>query len=99
MFIAGLIANGKDDQLAFAVHQLNCATRVFFMLLSRYRTILAIFCGAILLQACTILPQLEEPGITVNTVELLDSTGLSQRFKIGLLLTNPNSVALPIKGM
>lgn len=69
------------------------------MMLLQYRKLLALFCALALLQACTMLPRLEEPGITVNSVKLLEPTGLNQRFQIGLSLTNPNSVALPIRGM
>lgn len=69
------------------------------MMLLHYPKLLTLFCALALLQACTVLPRLEEPGITVSSVKLLESTGLNQRFRIGLSLTNPNSVALPIKGM
>lgn len=64
-----------------------------------YLRFLILACGVLLLQACTVLPRLEEPGVTVNSVKLLDPTGLSQRFQIGLSLTNPNGVALPVRGM
>lgn len=69
------------------------------MMLLQYRKLLTLFCAVALLQACTVLPRLEEPSIAVNSVKLMESTGLNQRFQIGLSLTNPNSVALPIKGM
>lgn len=68
-------------------------------MMQKYRTVFAFICGILLLQSCTFLPKLEEPGIAVSSVKLLDSTGLTQRFRIGLSLTNPNRVALPINGM
>src|SRR5690606_6768716 len=70
-----------------------------FVMMLCFQRLFTLFCAAMLLQACSLLPQLEEPSITVDSVKLLESTGLSQRFQIGLSLTNPNSVALPIRGM
>lgn len=54
----------------------------------------------VLLQGCsTFGPRFETPSINITSLELMESQGLSQRFKIGLVLTNPNAVALPIHGM
>ena len=60
----------------------------------------AIFFVLALVQGCsTFGPRFEAPTINITSLELMESQGLSQRFKIGLLLTNPNSVALPVNGM
>lgn len=53
-----------------------------------------------LLQSCAgARPGLEKPGVKVESLQVLDSKGLSQRFRIGLVLTNPNSTALPVDGI
>lgn len=70
---------------------------------SVYRKLFGICCAMIALalaQGCsTFTPNLEEPTVKLDSLQLAESTGLSQRFKIGLLLTNPNAVSLPVKGM
>lgn len=54
----------------------------------------------LLLQGCASLgPQLEKPTIKINSLQLMESQGLSQGFKIGLILANPNSRSLPVQGM
>jgi LEA14-like dessication related protein len=56
--------------------------------------------AALLLNGCAALnPKVEAPGINITSLELLETQGLSQRFKIGLLVTNPNASALPVSGM
>ena len=63
-------------------------------------TTLAIFLLSLLLQGCAILtPSLEEPGVKISSLSLGESTGLSQKFNIGLLITNPNATAIPVVGM
>ncbi|MEX1034177.1 MAG: LEA type 2 family protein [Cellvibrionaceae bacterium] len=56
--------------------------------------------AALFLPGCAILnPKLDRPTLKVDSLTLGESTGLNQRFRIGLLLANPNSVALPVTGM
>lgn len=47
----------------------------------------------------SLLPSLEKPAVQVESLQLLESTGVSQRLQIGLRISNPNSRSLPIKGM
>jgi LEA14-like dessication related protein len=52
------------------------------------------------LQACTLFrPGFQKPEVKIDSLQLLPSEGLSQRFRIGLLLSNPNDTALPVAGM
>ncbi len=54
----------------------------------------------LVLQGCTnVTPRFEAPTVKISSLKLLDSTGFNQRFRIGLLLTNPNAVSLPVAGM
>lgn len=69
------------------------------MLKQHFQRVFALLCGILLLQSCAFVPKLEQPGIALSSVKLLESEGLTQRFQIGLSLTNPNRVALPINGM
>lgn len=41
----------------------------------------------------------DKPKVAVNSLRVLEPQGLNQRFHIGLTLSNPNAVALPIEGM
>ncbi|BFM05654.1 LEA type 2 family protein [Halioxenophilus aromaticivorans] len=47
----------------------------------------------------SLVPGLEKPSIKVTSIGLGKSTTLSQGIEIGLVVTNPNGVALPVKGM
>ncbi len=47
----------------------------------------------------SLTPGMEKPTLKVTSIGLGKSTGLSQGFDIGLVVTNPNGVALPVKGM
>ncbi len=52
------------------------------------------------LAACAGLGKLtEKPQITLVNIETLESGNLEQRFGLTFRLLNPNSVALPIRGM
>jgi LEA14-like dessication related protein len=54
----------------------------------------------ILLQGCASLsPKFEQPEVEVLSIQRLPSTGMEQRFAMGLKVLNPNSRALNIKGM
>lgn len=54
----------------------------------------------LLLTACASLGVgMESPRVKLTSIDLLETQTLSQRFRIGLTLTNPNAVALPIRGM
>jgi len=44
-------------------------------------------------------PHFEEPGVEVVSLRMLPADGMTQRFAIGLRITNPNSVALNLAGM
>jgi len=51
-------------------------------------------------QGCAWLnPNFESPQVTLESLELLEQRGLSQRFRIGLRLLNPNSRTLSVNGM
>ncbi len=55
---------------------------------------------AVLLAGCAQLrPNFEQPQVTLESLEMLEQNGFSQRFRIGLRLTNPNSQPLAINGM
>lgn len=43
--------------------------------------------------------KLEEPRIRVESIQVLESRGLSQRFRVGLRVINPNDRVLPVKGL
>src|SRR5688572_27978749 len=54
----------------------------------------------VMVGACAHLgAKLEEPKIRVDSIELLESRGLNQRFRIGLRVINPNDRVLPVKGL
>ena len=53
-----------------------------------------------LLAGCTGMPgSLEKPDVNVTSIKIGANEGLEQRFIVGLRITNPNRVALPIHGM
>lgn len=61
---------------------------------------------AVVVAACCLLIScanlgvgLEAPKIKLVSVGMLPSEGLTQRFRIGLSITNPNAVALPVRGL
>ncbi|MCW8194627.1 LEA type 2 family protein [Proteobacteria bacterium 005FR1] len=67
---------------------------------SRFVLRFLIVVSIVALQACAVFrPGFEKPEVKIDSLQLLPSEGLSQRFRIGLLLSNPNSIALPIAGM
>jgi LEA14-like dessication related protein len=52
------------------------------------------------LQGCALLqPRLEQPGITITSLQLLPSQGIQQRIAVGLMITNPNDRDLSLKGI
>lgn len=56
--------------------------------------------AAFMLSACASLGMnYEKPKVAVTSIKMKEPQGLSQRFGIGLNISNPNAVALPIKGM
>lgn len=59
--------------------------------------IVALFC--IWLSSCAILPQLNSPEVSLLAIEPLKNKGLSARFKLRLLVTNPNDIDLDIDGV
>ena len=53
-----------------------------------------------LLGACaTLSPSFEEPSLQVNSIRLINSSGLASDFEISLRVTNPNRDDLSIDGM
>ena len=49
---------------------------------------------------CAVLsPDFEEPKVVLDSLEMLPTNGINQRFKIGLRMTNPNDKPLKIKGI
>ena len=55
----------------------------------------------LLLQGCTTLKPLdfEDPSVTVNSVKIVPSDGIAPKFEISLHVVNPNSIALPLRGV
>lgn len=52
------------------------------------------------LTSCAILsPSIEAPKVTLETLEMLPPTGMSQRFDIGLRMSNPNDRPIKINGI
>jgi len=52
------------------------------------------------LSGCAILqPQLEEPKVSVTSVQIIPSESMAPRFEIGLHIINPNLVPLALKGI
>jgi LEA14-like dessication related protein len=49
---------------------------------------------------CTVLtPHFEKPSLTVAGVDIEHADAREQRFRVRVLVTNPNSYALPIRGL
>ena len=55
----------------------------------------------LLLQGCATLKPLdfEDPSVTVNSVKIVPSEGIAPKFEISLHVVNPNSIALPLRGV
>ncbi|WP_426416416.1 LEA type 2 family protein [Aestuariirhabdus sp. LZHN29] len=67
---------------------------------SRYlQRVLALLLLMALTGCASLQPEYEKPRLNVTGIELLPAEGLSQRFKIGLRILNPNSTALPLEGI
>ncbi|MGY8870996.1 MAG: LEA type 2 family protein [Pseudomonadales bacterium] len=41
----------------------------------------------------------EDPSVTVNSVKIVPSDGIAPKFEISLHVVNPNSIALPLRGV
>ena len=55
---------------------------------------------AVLLAACTSMgPKLEAPKLELVGVQMLSTDMFAQRFKVRVLVKNPNDLELPIKGL
>jgi LEA14-like dessication related protein len=52
-----------------------------------------------LLAACAALPPTEPPRVSLSGLEPLDMTLFEQRFRLFLRVQNPNSRALPVRGL
>ena len=66
------------------------------MSISKFITLLSV----LLLSGCTTIQQLQELQVSLIKIEpALSSTGLSPRFNVHLLVTNPNDQDLEIQGM
>lgn len=54
----------------------------------------------LVISGCATLPNLlKDPSVALESVSLANNNLLSPRFKLVLRVTNPNSIALPVKGM
>jgi LEA14-like dessication related protein len=54
----------------------------------------------VMVSACAHLGAgLESPKVRVDSLQLLEPRGISQRFLIGLRVINPNDRALPVRGL
>ena len=54
----------------------------------------------VFLWGCAALqPQIATPQISVTSLRLLPTAGMSPRFEVGLHLVNPNPIPLPLKGI
>lgn len=53
------------------------------------------------LQGCATLKPLdfEDPSVSVNSVKIIPSEGIAPTFEISLHVVNPNSIALPLRGI
>lgn len=58
---------------------------------------LAVSLSGFLMANCTAAPKLAAPMIQVTGLSLLDASAGRQRFRVGLLIDNPNAEPLPIK--
>jgi LEA14-like dessication related protein len=66
----------------------------------KYIAIPLIFVIITALSSCTsLLPNFEEPQVSVNSFKVLPSGNLNPTFEIGLRVINPNSFALNLKGL
>ena len=64
------------------------------------RPIGVLLLAAILLSGCaTVLPDLDPPKVTIESVRSLPMEGSGPRFEISLRIVNPNSMALDIAGI
>ncbi|RRJ84053.1 LEA type 2 family protein [Aestuariirhabdus litorea] len=61
---------------------------------------LVLFLLLLVLGGCASLqPDYEKPRLSVTSIQLLPADGLSQRFKIGLRILNPNPSELALSGI
>ena len=52
------------------------------------------------LAGCSALGQFfNPPGISLQNIELIETSGLSARFGINLRVTNPNPIPMPVQGL
>lgn len=66
------------------------------------RIVLSVLCAmmCVMFTACAHLGAgLESPKVRVESIQLLEPRGISQRFLVGLRILNPNDRALPVKGL
>lgn len=60
---------------------------------------LFILCVGWLHGCASLTSRFESPTVKISSLELLETDRFSQKFRIGLLITNPNPDALPVAGM
>lgn len=66
----------------------------------RYRLSVLLAFVCVMVSACAHLGAgLEAPKVRVDSLQMLESRGVSQRFLVGLRVINPNDRALPVKGL
>jgi len=58
------------------------------------------FTAAVILSACaTLIPNFEEPQVSVDSFKILPTDSINPTFEIGLRVVNPNNIPLNLKGM
>jgi len=69
-------------------------------LFSRYRYLLCALFMSVILSGCTTLsPNFEQPKVHVTSIKAPSRGSVDQLFLVGLRVSNPNNVALDIKGL
>lgn len=57
-------------------------------------------CLLLLLSSCaTLSPNFDKPALNITRISMVPTGNLEARFKIGVRLTNPNALPLPLSGM
>ena len=58
------------------------------------------FTAAVILSACaTLIPNFDEPQVSVDSFKILPTDSINPTFEIGLRVVNPNNIPLNLKGM
>jgi len=69
-------------------------------LILRHRYGFCVLLLAVLLNGCaTLIPHFEQPQVNVVSIKAPNRGSVDQQFRVGLRVSNPNSMALDVKGM